>query len=288
MATAAAEEKEPHDEPHNEEKYQDAGDDDDAKSMDSFQKEASSLVDNMTTDSVGLQNKSTNVDWAHNNMMLSVKDERKRAEYDVQLLANRLAFLRSEEKAAAKKVQETKQRALDIAKAKEKARKHDEMKNQWKQSMKAKEEANREFFRAQREERQQKLRGARNSLIQTKKNTATSMRDQARMTKSGKMKGIESEQEKKRAESYNLIKNTHRMQKEKEAKRRLEHELFLKKQVESKVAEEKRRKNEAERLIAQFEEEEARLIQRLRNTQVEHHGALSDLEKALMSSSSSP
>jgi hypothetical protein len=36
--------------------------------------------------------------------MLSVKDERKRAEYDVQLLANRLAYLRSEEKAAAKRV----------------------------------------------------------------------------------------------------------------------------------------------------------------------------------------
>ena len=40
--------------------------------------------------------------------MLAVKDERKRAEYDVQLLANRLAYLRAEEAAAAKKVRSEK------------------------------------------------------------------------------------------------------------------------------------------------------------------------------------
>mmetsp|Transcript_5047 Transcript_5047/g.6538 ORF Transcript_5047/g.6538 Transcript_5047/m.6538 type:complete len:283 (+) Transcript_5047:124-972(+) len=281
MATASAEEKESF-----EEKNQEPVDDD-AKSTDSFEKEASSLVDNMTTDSVGLQNKSTKVDWAHNNLMLSVKDERKRAEYDVQLLANRLAYLRSEEKAASKKVADTKLRARDIAQAKEKARKHDEMKNQWKQSLKAKEEANRECFRAQREERQNKLRGARNNMVLTRKEAASSMRDMSRNThrlsKSGQLNTAESDQEKKRSESYQFVKNTHRLQKEKEAKRRHEHELFLKKQVETKVAEERRRKEDAEKLIAQFEAEEAILIQRLRDTQIEHHGALSELEKTLLS-----
>ena len=53
--------------------------------------------------------------------MLAVKDERKRAEYDVQLLANRLAYLRAEERAANKKVADTKKRTQDIAAAKKHA-----------------------------------------------------------------------------------------------------------------------------------------------------------------------
>jgi hypothetical protein len=60
--------------------------------------------------------------------MLAVKDERKRAEYDVQLLANRLAYLRAEERAAAKKVAETKKRTADIAAAKRNSRNHDQVK----------------------------------------------------------------------------------------------------------------------------------------------------------------
>ena len=51
--------------------------------------------------------------------MLNVKDERKRAEYDVQLLANRLAYLRAEERAASKRLQDTKKRTEAVRRAKE-------------------------------------------------------------------------------------------------------------------------------------------------------------------------
>lgn len=61
--------------------------------------------------------------------MLAVKDERKRAEYDVQLLANRLAYLRAEERAASKKVADTKKRTSDIAAAKRNSRNHDKVLN---------------------------------------------------------------------------------------------------------------------------------------------------------------
>jgi len=82
--------------------------------------------------------------------MLAVKDERKRAEYDVQLLANRLAYLRAEERAASKKVAETKKRTADIAAAKRHAREHDAMKAEWRAGQKAREDASREFFNEQR------------------------------------------------------------------------------------------------------------------------------------------
>jgi hypothetical protein len=46
--------------------------------------------------------------------MLETKQERKRAETDLQLLANRIALLRLEEQKAANKVTETKMRAQEI------------------------------------------------------------------------------------------------------------------------------------------------------------------------------
>lgn len=65
--------------------------------------------------------------WAHNSEMLAAKDERKRAEYDVQLLANRLAFLRAEEAAAKKKIRETKMRTKQVVKAKVAAKRQDDV-----------------------------------------------------------------------------------------------------------------------------------------------------------------
>ena len=46
--------------------------------------------------------------------MLRAKNERRRAESDVQLLANRLAHLRAEEEKARRKIEETKKRASEI------------------------------------------------------------------------------------------------------------------------------------------------------------------------------
>jgi hypothetical protein len=46
--------------------------------------------------------------------MLDVKNNRKRAEADLQLLANRIALLRAEEQKAISKINETKSRAKEI------------------------------------------------------------------------------------------------------------------------------------------------------------------------------
>ena len=51
-------------------------------------------------------------------LMLDAKNARKRADCDMQLLANRLAHLRAEEAKAMKKIEETKSRADEIIRLK--------------------------------------------------------------------------------------------------------------------------------------------------------------------------
>merc|ERR1712137_1272272 len=46
--------------------------------------------------------------------LTSAKESRKRAELDAQLLANRIALLRQEEEKARKKIEETRQKAMDV------------------------------------------------------------------------------------------------------------------------------------------------------------------------------
>ena len=75
----------------------------------------------------------------------------------------------------------------------------------------------------------------------------------------------------------------HEQQSAKAAKQRYDRDLKLKEQYESKMIEEKKRKKDAEELIAKFEAEEARLIERLKSTQVAQQSELSKLEKTLIS-----
>ena len=81
---------------------------------------------------------------------------------------------------------------------------------------------------------------------------------------------------------YKTVRAMHEQQSAKAAKQRYDRELKLKKQYESKMSEEKKRKNDAEELIAKFEAEEARLIERLKGTQVAQQSELSKLEKTLI------
>lgn len=54
-----------------------------------------------------------------NNAMLDAKKERKKADDDAKLLANRLAHLRAEEQKAARRIEEAERRAFEIEKAKQ-------------------------------------------------------------------------------------------------------------------------------------------------------------------------
>ena len=68
------------------------------------------VSDRYHLDSIG----SPKSDHSNGSQMLETKFSRKRAETDLQLLANRIALLKLEEQKALQKVQETKQRAEEI------------------------------------------------------------------------------------------------------------------------------------------------------------------------------
>lgn len=221
------------------------------------------------------------VEWAHNSQMLAVKDERKRAEYDVQLLANRLNYLRQEERMASRKVAETRKRAEDVAAAKRNSSNHDKLKSDWRQSCKAREDASREFFTHQRRENKAKLRSAREDMLRSRKEAAEEAR-RARKEVEDQKTGWSAAEQARRKESQMTVSAIRDRKRVKEEKRRAAAEEALRRQAEARVAEEKRRKDEAEKLIAKFEEEEARLIERLKQTQVDQHGALTQLEKTIL------
>mmetsp|Transcript_9480 Transcript_9480/g.18638 ORF Transcript_9480/g.18638 Transcript_9480/m.18638 type:complete len:260 (-) Transcript_9480:38-817(-) len=242
-----------------------------------------SVIENMTMPSEpGGANGGAKIEWAHNSQMLAVKDERKRAEYDVQLLANRLAYLRAEERAASKKVAETKKRTADISVSKHNARTHDKLRAEWKAQTKAKEDANREYFNMSRQQHRSNLKDARDTLRESHRSAAQETKRQSDLLAQQK-NDLAYGDNARRRESHMNVKLAHEKLKARQAKRQNEHEENLKKHFENKVVAEKRRKDEAEKLIAQFEAEEAKLISRLKMTQVEQHGALTKLEKTLLS-----
>jgi len=71
-------------------------------------KSASSVKSNRTPGSPGMDNNESA------QSILESKNNRKRAEADLQLLSNRIALLRLEESKSLQKVQETKNRAKEI------------------------------------------------------------------------------------------------------------------------------------------------------------------------------
>ena len=93
--------------------------------------------------------------------MLNVKDERKRAEYDVQLLANRLAYLRAEERAASKRLQDTKKRTEAVRRAKEREANKDSTKAAHAHQLAMKEKRQQKQVQAKRRESQANLEAAR-------------------------------------------------------------------------------------------------------------------------------
>jgi hypothetical protein len=75
----------------------------------------------------------------------------------------------------------------------------------------------------------------------------------------------------------------HERQSAKAAKQKHDMEVKLLRSYDSKMSNEKQRKADAERLIAKFEEEEARLIQRLKVSQRAQQSELSKLEQTVLS-----
>ncbi|OQS02729.1 hypothetical protein THRCLA_04933 [Thraustotheca clavata] len=237
-----------------------------------FSTHADSLEDEDENEPTTRENEREPLTAIHSEM-LDAKVQRKRTEDDVQLLANRLAHLRMEEKKAQKKIDEAIKRAQDIAAIKKRNADH----LRWK----------REHI-----ERQQsnvpKLSGNSQKRKESAFMSLAEQRTKQAQDKKSQMQQLSCQLSKEREmEKFRLMKQSEAIKKcEQEAARKRElarkkQEKQLIKQARDKLAEEYKKKSMAENVLREMEDEEARLIEKLRNTQEHQKEAFMHLEHAI-------
>lgn len=212
--------------------------------------------------------------------MLSTKSNRRRAECDVQLLANRLAHLRAEELKARKKIDETKKRAKEIRNLKTENYKSqlDKQRSKMLESGASSDEVRRiQLNRSQTtQKRREKLKQKqRERMVDVKRMKEIKKENLDRIQK------IKEEEKARKQKQKLLVKERERkLQEAKRARQRKLEEAHFRRYLE-KIQDEQSKMEDAERRIEQMEKEEMALIQRLRQTQDKQRNAYEDLETAL-------
>lgn len=214
------------------------------------------------------------------NDMLGMKLNRKRAETDLQLIANRIALLKAEEQKALNKVVETKIRAEEIIDMK---RRNEEATKQRLQASMNKELAARSVQQKallDKVDRQKKLAQS----IQLYNDVRLKNADAAKLESRSRKESInnskllsEMEKRAKVEEEKNRYQDT-KMARERE---KAEKEDLNRRAYAAKMSEEAERKKEADDMILILENEEKLLIERLRESQERQKEAYNLLQKSL-------
>lgn len=212
--------------------------------------------------------------------MLDVKNGRKRAEADLQLLANRIALLRAEEQKAVTKMIETQSRAHEIIQIKK--RNEDTIKEKV-ANYSGKEQqtkAMRDKINSDREERRKKIAYGKKIIQDSKHVEAIETKEEAKKIEEARMiERLAIEEEKKlRAMEEKRRRDVAKRLREKEI---AEKQQLAQLQYTKRIAEEARRTVEAEEMIKSLEREERELIERLKDTQDKQREAYEMLQKSL-------
>jgi len=212
--------------------------------------------------------------------MLEEKTNRKRAEVDLQLLANRIALLRAEEQRALTKVTETKDRAKEIIDIK---RRNEQALNEKMAKNISREQAVKEAQQKaayEREARKRRLASSKKVIVDSKKAIADQKKQEAQhhltLLEQNKLRLEEEKRMKALEEKRRLVLIRQAKEKEQRDKANL-----LAMETAAKLREEAKRRQEAEALIEALEKEEKDLIARLRQTQILQHKAFTALQASL-------
>jgi len=245
------------------------------------------------------------------NTMLDVRKARKRAEADVQLLANRLQHLRFEEERAHKKIHETKSRTAHVLVSKHRNASGHENKMSSKATSELYQTHERRRVVQARTQQKRYIGESRKMVERERKKQAELQREQTRKLAEHQRQQREAKEEmnRQRAEAIRLHEKAVL---EKRERQRLERELRMQQEYCRRVQEEALRQQvrccshyrpsatapsvhtralththsvtitqEAERLVLLMEKEEAELIERLRNTQSLQRAAYDQLQATL-------
>eukprot|EP01032_Pedospumella_encystans_P021291 gene21291-24161_t len=216
------------------------------------------------------------------NDMLDAKLTRKRAESDLQLLSNRIALLKLEELKALHKVNETKQRADEIAQIKK--RKEDVVKERMQKTLADENRIRNTQIRAQaeREERLRKLHTSKLNADHSKRALVEEVKQEKRRLSQVLQQGRSLSEQDKYVRAQEVRERRQAMQLERERQRQ-EKEQHAQMMYMQKMAEEAARRREAETRMGNLEREEKELISRLRKTQEMQEKAYAALQKSLRS-----
>ena len=212
--------------------------------------------------------------------LLEAKKQRKQADEDARLLANRIALLKQEEQKAWKKIEDTRKRAkeimdmrarnLELQRQREEARKLKEEEEQRRiLETKARIEAGKSAKQTVMDQRAQKAFGEALGVKQLKSQNREAIHRQKEDDLS------------KNKEVSRTIKEQERISKERREQMEEEKRQKARVELERKIRDETRMRQEREERIARMEQEEMELIQRLTNTQQLQKSAYEDLEMAL-------
>merc|ERR1719379_1593473 len=215
--------------------------------------------------------------------LTGAKEGRKRAELDAQLLANRIALLKQEEKAW-KKIEETQKRAAEVKKLRadneHKFHQKEEMyKAKW-ENIRAAQQRNAHY----RDKNKALRDGTRAACLEQRQANVHETKVQSQQLLLQK-KDREAQDRQENTDRSRFIKT-----KKDEAKRRMEVERLAqlerhREAYESRIAQEEMLRQRTEALVATMEKEEMQLITRLQNTQTVQKNAYDELEAALGSTS---
>ncbi|CAK4081891.1 unnamed protein product [Aphanomyces euteiches] len=212
--------------------------------------------------------------------VLDAKLQRKRAEEDVQLLANRLAHLRMEEKKAQRKIDEANKRAEEIEAIKRRNAEHQRLKREHMERTNSNIRHALVTNSKLAVESQKKKEHAFASVAKQRAKMVHDVKADVKRTSDESAQRIEQERQ-RRLERSQTIKQQekHAARRRQEAKQQQEKALI--KAARTKLADEYKRKTMAEKMLREMEEEEARLIEKLRHTQENQRQAFMHLETAM-------
>eukprot|EP00644_Phytophthora_capsici_P008132 jgi/Phyca11/125884/e_gw1.60.99.1 len=212
--------------------------------------------------------------------MLDAKKQRKQAEMDAQLLANRLAHLRAEDVRAQKRIQEAKRRAREI----EAIKKRNESRQKAKQQATA--QLHREI-KAQCEYNnmvQTSSRERRNHIMTENASKRVQLVQDTRAEKKVHLAQIRRQREMDQSWLAERSQEIREQEKRAVCQRQMaqkNYEKELVKKAREKLAHEHEKRLQSEKKIHRMEKEEAELIEKLRITQELQRAAYEELEFAM-------
>eukprot|EP00743_Colponemidia_sp_Colp-15_P001838 GILK01002003.1.p1 GENE.GILK01002003.1~~GILK01002003.1.p1 ORF type:complete len:271 (+),score=72.65 GILK01002003.1:150-962(+) len=223
----------------------------------------------------------------HGVEMMEAKRARQEAEWQVQMLENRLSRLRMEDQKTRKKIAETKHKASSILEQRERNMRESELKQ------KLQSEQNQTIVKQQKSSlkmahnTRSKMQNIRTGVLKSKQQEVQQLKTSAKEY-SEKLQKLRQDDLEKRAAIRNSIAKKEQQEKERRERERKAKEEELQRQFNQKLEEERGRTLVAAEKLRKLEQEESQLIDRLRQSYSIQKSVYDQLETVITSGGGSP